>query len=91
MDATSFAGTLMISNRRAEKSDSSSGNGGSSSYGSSVGSGGSYSGSGSSYGSTPSNAGSYFPYSSNSNNMVNDSDKRKLSNMGYNNYRPWSF
>ena len=58
MDATSFAGTFLISNRRRESSTSTSGSSGSSVSGSSYGS------VGSSYGSTPSNSGSYFPQSS---------------------------
>merc|ERR1712141_485358 len=73
MDATSFAGTFMISNRRRENSTSSSGASGSSMSGSSYGS------SGSSYGSTPSSSGSYFPQS-NKGSQNGYGDNRKLSN-----------
>ena len=73
MDATSFAGTFMISNRRRENSTSSSGASGSSISGTSYGSGGS------SYGSTPSSSGSYFPQS-NKGSQNGYGDNRKLSN-----------
>ena len=73
MDATSFAGTFMISNRRRENSTSSSGASGSSMSGTSYGS------SGSSYGSTPSSSGSYFPQS-NKGSQNGFGDNRKLSN-----------
>ena len=85
MDATSFAGSLMIAHQRSSRSNSE--GSGSGLFGSSNGSGGSYNGSSSSIGSTPSTSGNYFPQPSSTHKNSYD-EKRKVSK-NCKNYSPF--
>ena len=85
MDATSFAGSLMIAHQRSQRSDSDGNVGGM--FGSSVGSSGSYNGSATPTGSMPATPGSYFP---NSNGQKDNSyDNKSKTGQTWKKYSPF--